>query len=111
MLLFVILAFDLIYNFGPNLARRHRVWITPGACFAVALWLGASFGMQVYLSRFGFYSRTYGSLGAVIAMLTWFYVTAAAILLGGEVNSEISLALYGETSREGRSRPRRRGGG
>jgi membrane protein len=107
VLLFVILAFDLIYNFAPNLARRHRVWITPGACVAVALWLLASWGMQVYLSNFGFYSRTYGSLGAVIVLLLWFYVTAIAILLGGEVNSEISLALHGEISREGRSRERR----
>jgi membrane protein len=63
--------------------------------------------MQVYLSNFGFYSRTYGSLGAVIVLLLWFYVTAIAILLGGEVNSEISLALHGEISREGRSRERR----
>ena len=106
VLLFVILAFDLIYNFAPNLARRHRVWITPGACVGVALWLGASFGLQVYLSRFGYYSRTYGSLGAVIVLLLWFYVTAAAVLLGGEVNSEISLALHGDTSREGRSQRR-----
>jgi membrane protein len=110
VLLFVVLAFDLIYNFAPNLARRHREWLTPGACFAVALWLVASYGLQLYLSNFGFYTRTYGSLGAVIVLLLWFYVTASAILLGGEVNSEISLALHGDLAREGRSRPRRKAG-
>lgn len=104
VLLFVILAFDLIYNFAPNLARRHRVWLTPGACLGVVLWLAASWGLQAYLSRFGFYSRTYGSLGAVIVLMVWFYLTAAAILIGGEVNSEIALAGHGNRSREDRSR-------
>lgn len=104
VLLFVILAFDLIYNFAPNLARRHRVWLTPGACVAVALWLAASWGLQAYLSRFGFYSRAYGSLGAVIVLLLWFYMLALAILVGGEVNSEIALATHGDRSREERSR-------
>ncbi len=106
VLLFVILAFDMIYNFAPNLAKRHRVWLTPGACVAVGLWLVASFGMQAYISRFAFYGRTYGSLGAVIVLLLWFYVTAAAILLGGEINSEISMAVHGDIGRDARSRVR-----
>lgn len=106
VLFFVILAFDLVYNFAPNLARSHRVWITPGACVAVALWLAVSWGLQEYLSRFGFYTRTYGSLGAVIVLLLWFYITALAILIGGEVNSEIALATHGDRRREERSRTR-----
>lgn len=108
VLLFVILAFDMVYNFAPNLAKRHRVWLTPGACIGVGLWLAASFGMQSYISGFAFYGRTYGSLGAVIVLLLWFYLTAAAILLGGEVNSEIALAVHGDLSREERSRVRRK---
>lgn len=104
---FVAFAFDLIYNFAPNLARGHYTWLTPGAVVGVALWLAASFGFQVYLGSFGFYSRTYGSLGAVIVLLLWFFLTAAAILIGGEVNSEISTAARGGASREERSRERR----
>lgn len=101
---FVVLAFDLVYNFAPNLARRHRVWFTPGACVGVALWLAASYGLRLYLAEFGVTSRTYGSLGAVIVLLMWFYFTAMAILVGGEVNSEISLAALGHRDRADRSR-------
>lgn len=107
VLLFVVLAFDLVYNFAPNLARRHRVWLTPGSCVAVALWLVVSFGLRGYLAEFGVFTRTYGSLGAVIVLLLWFYLTAAALLVGGEVNSEISLASLGASDRADRSRVRR----
>lgn len=100
----VILAFDLVYNFAPNLARHHRVWFTPGACTAVALWLAASYGLRVYLSNFGFYTKAYGSLGAVIVLMLWFYVTAVAVLVGGEVNSEVAVAALGDPSRDSRSR-------
>jgi membrane protein len=93
-----------VYNFAPNLARRHRVWFTPGACVGVALWLAASYGLRLYLAEFGVTSRTYGSLGAVIVLLMWFYLTAMAILVGGEVNSEISLAALGHRDRADRSR-------
>lgn len=104
VLAFVILAFDLVYNFAPNLARRHRVWFTPGACAGVALWLVASFGLRIYLSNFGFYTKAYGSLGAVIVLLLWFYVTAVAVLVGGEVNSEVAVAALGDPARHSRSR-------
>ena len=104
VLFFVVLAFDLVYNFAPNLARRHRVWLTPGSCVALVLWLVVSFALRGYLSEFGVFTRTYGSLGAVIALLLWFYLTAAALLVGGEVNSEIALASLGDASRADRSR-------
>lgn len=87
-----VLSFDLLYNFAPAAGREDRVWFTPGAVAGVLLWLGASWGFRQYLLHFGYYSRTYGSLGAVIVMLLWFYLTGAAILLGGELNSEISKA-------------------
>lgn len=102
VLLMVVLAFDLIYNVAPNLSRRHWVWLTPGACVGVSLWLLSSFGLRVYLSSFGTINKAYGSLGAVIVLMIWFYIAAAAILVGGEVNSEISRAALG--SRELRSR-------
>lgn len=104
VLAFVILAFDLVYNFAPNLARRHRVWFTPGACVAVAVWLAASYGLRLYLANFGFYTKAYGSVGAVIVLLLWFYVTAVAVLVGGEVNSEVAVAALGDPARDSRSR-------
>ncbi|HEX2254205.1 MAG TPA: YihY/virulence factor BrkB family protein [Thermoanaerobaculia bacterium] len=106
-LAFVILAFDLVYNVAPNLARQHYTWFTPGAAVGVALWVLASFGFQVYVSQFTYYSNAYGSLGAVILLLAWFYMTAAALLVGGEINSEIAVAIQGGAAREERSRQRR----
>jgi membrane protein len=63
--------------------------VTPGSLVAVVLWLLVSFGFRLYLHYFNSYSKTYGSLGAVIILMLWFYFTGAAILIGGEVNSDI----------------------
>jgi len=104
ILLFAVLSFEIVYNYAPNLGQaQERSWASPGAVTGVALWLLASFGLRLYLVYFHSYTRTYGSLGAVIVMLVWFYLTAFAILMGGEVNSEIyrELALQ-----RGEKRPR-----
>jgi membrane protein len=87
-LLFVLTTFNLIYNFAPNLKSHARKWITPGAFVGVSLWLAVSFGFRVYLGYFDSYSVTYGSLGALIVLMLWFYLTGVAILIGGEVNCE-----------------------
>jgi len=87
---FVLTTFNLIYNFAPDLPRSEHSWITPGAFIGVGLWLLVSFGFRAYLSFFDSYSVTYGSLGAVIVLMLWFYLTGVAILIGGEVNSELS---------------------
>ena len=84
-----LLAFDLIYYFAPNLPGRPWRWITPGAVLGVTLWVLVSLGFRLYLHYFDSYTRTYGSLGAVIVLMLWFYLTSAAILIGGELNSEI----------------------
>lgn len=89
VVLFVITAFEIVYNYAPNLPERHMRWLTPGAVIGVALWIGASMALRTYLTYFGAYSKTYGSLGAVIGLMLWFYLTAAALLIGGEINSEI----------------------
>ena len=89
-LAFVLTTFNLIYNFAPDLPPGERSWITPGAFVGVGLWLLVSFGFRAYLSFFDSYSVTYGSLGAVIVLMLWFYLTGVAILIGGEVNSELA---------------------
>jgi membrane protein len=91
-LLFVVVSFSLIYFYGPDLKEQHWYWITPGSLLGVLLWLAASLGFRVYLHYFNSYGRTYGSLGAVIALLIWLYVTGFAFLLGGKVNAEIEHA-------------------
>jgi membrane protein len=98
-LVFVLTTFNLIYNFAPNLPGA-RSWITPGAFVGVGLWLLVSFAFRVYLSFFDSYSVTYGSLGAVIVLMLWFYLTGVAILIGGEVNSEVSRKKAQKTHKE-----------
>jgi membrane protein len=89
-LAFVLSTFNLIYNFAPSLRSHQRRWLTPGAVIGVALWLAISFGFRIYLHYFNTYSMTYGSLGALIVLMLWFYLTGVAILVGGEINCEAS---------------------
>jgi len=88
----IILAFALIYYFAPDLRKQAWKWLTPGAAMGVALWLLVSIAFRVYLHFFDSYSKTYGSLGAVIILMLWLYFTGAAVLIGGEINSEIENA-------------------
>lgn len=89
---FVLFAFALIYYFAPDLHEQKWYWITPGAVIGVALWLAVSSLLRLYLRHFDSYSLTYGSLGAVIILMLWFYLTGVAILLGGKINAEIENA-------------------
>ena len=92
VLFFILLAFSLIYYFAPDLSDQDWKWVSPGSIIGVALWLLVSFAFRLYLHFFDSYSATYGSLGALIIMMLWFYLTGAAILIGGEINSEIENA-------------------
>jgi membrane protein len=89
VLAFLLVGFALIYYWAPDLRDQDWRWITPGSIVAVTLWLLVSFAFRLYLHYFNSYSNTYGSLGAVIILMLWFYLTGAAILIGGEVNSDI----------------------
>ncbi len=88
----VLFAINLLYRFAPDLKQWEWQWMTPGALIAVTLWILMSIGFQFYLRFFNTYNATYGSLGAVIILMLWFYITGAAILIGAEVNSEIENA-------------------
>jgi membrane protein len=93
LLLFVVLAFSLVYYFAPNIKHLHWHWLMPGTAVGVTLWLLVSFGFRYYVHYFSRYNVTYGSIGAIIILLLWFYLSGIAILVGGEVNSAIELAL------------------
>lgn len=94
---FVVFAFANIYYFAPDVRQRPWYWITPGSCVGVILWALASIGLRVYLHYFNTYSTTYGSLGAVIVLMLWFYVAGLAMLVGGQINATIehAAALHG----------------
>ena len=86
------LLFAVIYYWAPDVKLRQWRWLTPGGAIGIIGWLLASVGLRVYLHFFNSYSAIYGSLGAVIILLTWFYLSGLMLLLGGEINSEIEAA-------------------
>lgn len=92
-LAFVFLAFSLIYYFSPDVRDQRWYFVTPGSIVGVGLWLLVSYAFRLYLQYFDSYSATYGSIGAVIILMLWLYFTGAAILIGGEINSEIENAI------------------
>jgi membrane protein len=87
----VLLAFNfsVIYFFAPDVKSSRWHWLSPGAAIGIVAWILSSLGLRIYLHFFNSYSVTYGSLGAVIILLTWFYISGLMLLLGAEVNSEI----------------------
>ncbi|MEO8596498.1 MAG: YihY/virulence factor BrkB family protein [Candidatus Solibacter sp.] len=82
----VFAALSLTYRFAPNVRVQQWRWIFPGAVVASVLWLAASAGLRLYLRFFDTYTAVYGSLGAVMILMIWFYLFGVAILIGGEVN-------------------------
>jgi membrane protein len=84
-----MVAILVMYVFGPNTKITFRSAL-PGAALAVSVWFAGSLGFTFYLRHFGDYNVMYGSLGAVIVLMLWFYIIAAAMLLGAEVNAQLA---------------------
>jgi membrane protein len=89
MLLIVMTVFALLYFIAPNVRQPRFRWITPGGLLAVLLWVAASAMFAVYVSNFGSYNATYGTLGGVISFLVWLWITNLALLLGAELDAEL----------------------
>jgi membrane protein len=89
----VMLLLALVYRYVPCRPDAPWRWITPGSVLATLVWLAATAAFGVYVANFGDYNATYGSLGAVIAFLTWLYLTAYILLLGAELNSIMDLDM------------------
>jgi membrane protein len=90
LLTFVAAAIaSTLYRFGPSREDARWKWITPGSLFAALAWLLLTWAFGIYVSHFTNYKASYGSLGAVVALLTWMYLSAYAFVFGAELNSEI----------------------
>lgn len=89
---FMSLVFSITYRWGPAGNERHWRWISPGAIVGIFGWLTVSMGFRIYLHFYDPYASTYGSFGAVIVLLTWFYASGFMLLLGAEINSTIERA-------------------
>lgn len=83
----VALIFGITYYLAPDIKDREWHWITPGAGLGIVIWAAASFGLRLYLHYNDSYSSRYGSIGAVMILLVWFYIAGFALLTGGEVNA------------------------
>ena len=89
-----------LYRYAPNRKNPQWRWLTPGSIAATLLWVAATVGFGFYVSNFGNYNATYGSLGAVIVFLTWLYLSAYILLMGGELNAELEKQTTKDTKSE-----------
>ena len=96
-----------IYRFGPSRERARWQWVSWGGCFAAITWVLGSVAFSYYVSHFGSYDKTYGSLGAAVGFLTWIWLSATIVLVGGELNAE----MEHQTARDTTTGPERSPGG
>jgi membrane protein len=116
VLLVVLMAMVAgLYYIAPNVRQPRLRWVTPGGIVAVITWILASAGFGIYVSNFGSYGKTYGTLGSVITFLVWMWLSNLALLFGGELDSELErereLKLGLPAEKELRLRPRQAAGG
>lgn len=104
LLLVVILGLSALYRFGPSRSPAKWRWITPGSLLAAALWIAGSLAFSWYAENIATYNETYGSLGAAIGFMTWIWMSAIVVLLGGELNAEIEHQTAVDST-TGRPRP------
>lgn len=96
MFLLVVTCLSILYRFGPNVDGGFRSgWISVGVLVAAAAWAGVSIGFSIYLANFNSYNAIYGSIGAVIILMVWLYLSVWAVLLGGAINAELDARMRG----------------
>jgi membrane protein len=88
-----------LYRYGPDRDQAQWAWLTPGSLLTTVLWLALTLGFGIYVANFGNYDATYGSLGAVVVLLTWIWLSAYVLLLGAELNSELEHQTARDTTR------------
>ena len=93
------IALSALYRYAPHRREAQWRWVTPGSIFATVLWVVASYGFSIYLNEFGSYNKTYGSVGGIIILLMWLYLSAYIILIGAEVNSAIELQTTADSTK------------
>jgi membrane protein len=94
----VMFGLAVLYHYGPARTPARWRWVTPGALVATVLWLLGSAGFSLFVSRFGTYDRTYGSVGAIVVLLTWFLLSAWVVIVGAELNAEIERQTAKDTT-------------
>lgn len=98
--LMVLFILAVLYRYGPSRSKARWEWVSWGSVLAVVLWLIASGLFSFYVSQFGNYNATYGSVGAVIVLLLWLFITAFVTILGAAVNAELECQTERDTTRK-----------
>ncbi len=88
LIVLVMTGLSVLYRYAPNRGTARWRWVSPGAIIATVLWIAGSIGFSVYVTHFNSYDKTYGSLGGVVIMLTWLYLSAFAALFGAVINAQ-----------------------
>jgi membrane protein len=101
LVVLVLTMISLLYYASPNVKLRGFRWVTPGSVVAVVVWALASAAFAFYVANFGSYDKTYGTLGGLVALLVWFWITNLAILFGHQLNAERERSLEIEEGRPG----------
>lgn len=94
----VLIGLALLFRYGPSRTHARLEWLSPGAVVAMLLWIIASAGFSLYVTNFGKYTETFGSLAGGIILLFWFYVSSYAVCIGAELNAEIEYRIKGDTT-------------
>lgn len=89
LLIVAMLALAILYRYAPDRANPRWHWISIGSITAVLLWIAGSIGFSLYVRSFGNFNQTYGSLGAFVILLMWFWLSAFIVLMGAQLNSEM----------------------
>jgi membrane protein len=105
LLVVALIGLAILYRFAPSRKAPQWQWVSPGAAIATVLWLIGSIVFSIYVRNFGSYNETYGSLGAVVILLMWFWLSAFIVLLGAELNCELERQTERDTT-AGRPKPR-----
>jgi membrane protein len=98
LLVVALVGLAVLYRLAPSREAPQWQWVSPGAVIATVLWLIGSIAFSIYVRNFGSYNETYGSLGAVVILLMWFWLSAYIVLLGAEVNCEIERQTARDTT-------------
>jgi membrane protein len=106
-LMFLLIVFGLafLYRFGPSRRSPQWRWVTIGSVFAAVAWIGGSLAFSYYLANFADYNATYGSLGAVIGLMVWMWLSVIVILIGAQINAETEHQTARDTTTGNREKP------
>ena len=105
-----MLGLAVLYRYAPDRDEPKWRWVSPGAFVATLLWLIASIGFTVYVAHFNSYDKTYGSLGGVIILLTWLYMSSLVVLLGAVINAQSEKQTRGDSTKDPSRRMGQRSG-